>query len=103
MAAATELSTVTGSSAPTKATKQAAGSKALAGTRALLTCRPLAHLLASGPLPLSRLRHDNCLQAHYGKYEPTILELKRKYEAAMKEKMLAVLERDKMAAKVGQG
>lgn len=40
------------------------------------------------------------LQAHYAKYEPTILELKRKYEAAMKEKMLAGLERDKMAAKV---
>lgn len=43
------------------------------------------------------------LQAHYGKYEPTILELKRKYESAMKEKMLAGLERDKMAAKVGMG
>ena len=40
-------------------------------------------------------------KAHYGKYEPTILELKRKYESAMKEKMLAGLERDKMAAKVG--
>ncbi|KAI8471064.1 MAG: flagellar WD repeat-containing protein Pf20 [Monoraphidium minutum] len=39
------------------------------------------------------------LKAHYGKYEPTILELKRKYEAAMKEKMLAGLDRDKMAAK----
>ncbi|WIA16110.1 hypothetical protein OEZ85_012829 [Tetradesmus obliquus] len=39
------------------------------------------------------------LKAHYAKYEPTILELKRKYEAAMKEKMLAGLERDKMAAK----
>ena len=41
------------------------------------------------------------LKAHYAKYEPTILELKRKYESAMKEKMLANLERDKMAAKVG--
>jgi hypothetical protein len=40
------------------------------------------------------------LQAHFAKYEPTILELKRKYEAAMKEKMLAGLDRDKMAAKV---
>jgi hypothetical protein len=39
-------------------------------------------------------------QAHYGKYEPTILELKRKYEGTMKEKTLANLERDKMAAKV---
>ncbi len=42
-------------------------------------------------------------KAHYSKYEPTILELKRKYEAAMKEKMLAGLDRDKMAAKVGGG
>jgi chromosome segregation ATPase len=40
------------------------------------------------------------LKAHFAKYEPTILELKRKYETAMKEKMLANLERDKMAAKV---
>lgn len=40
------------------------------------------------------------LQAHFAKYEPTILELKRKYELAMKEKMLAGLDRDKMAAKV---
>lgn len=40
------------------------------------------------------------LKDHYAKYEPTILELKRKYEAAMKEKMLMSLERDKLAAKV---
>jgi hypothetical protein len=40
------------------------------------------------------------VQAHFAKYEPTILELKRKYELAMKEKMLAGLDRDKMAAKV---
>lgn len=43
-----------------------------------------------------------CVQAHFAKYEPTILELKRKYELAMKEKMLAGLDRDKMAAKVSQ-
>jgi hypothetical protein len=42
------------------------------------------------------------VQAHFAKYEPTILELKRKYEAAMKEKMLAGLDRDKMAARVSQ-
>ncbi len=42
------------------------------------------------------------LQAHFSKYEPTILELRRKYEAAMKEKMLAGLERDRMAARVSQ-
>lgn len=41
-----------------------------------------------------------CVQAHFAKYEPTILELKRKFELAMKEKMLAGLDRDKMAAKV---
>lgn len=33
------------------------------------------------------------LKDHYAKYEPTILELKRKYETAMKEKMMATLER----------
>lgn len=40
------------------------------------------------------------LKDHYAKYQPTILELKRKYEAAMKEKMLMSLERDKLAAKM---
>jgi hypothetical protein len=38
-------------------------------------------------------------QDHYAKYEPTILELKRKYELAMKEKMLMSIEKDKVAAK----
>lgn len=47
-------------------------------------------------------RWDGMLQAHFAKYEPTILELKRKYELAMKEKMLAGLDRDKMAAKVSR-
>jgi hypothetical protein len=36
------------------------------------------------------------LKAHYAKYEPTIVELRRKYEVAMKEKMLLSLERDKL-------
>jgi hypothetical protein len=55
--------------------------------------------LCSAPMhPLTPLRPR--MQAHYAKYEPTILELKRKYEAAMKEKMLSGLERDKLAAKV---
>ncbi|GLI70980.1 hypothetical protein VaNZ11_016084 [Volvox africanus] len=40
------------------------------------------------------------LKEHYAKYEPTILELKKKYEVLMKEKMMACLERDKLAAKV---
>ena len=40
------------------------------------------------------------LKDHYAKYEPTILELKKKYEAAMKEKMLMSIEKDKVAAKV---
>ncbi|PNH08137.1 Flagellar WD repeat domain-containing protein [Tetrabaena socialis] len=40
------------------------------------------------------------LKEHYAKYEPTILELKKKYETLMKEKMMASLERDKLASKV---
>jgi sperm-associated antigen 16 protein len=45
--------------------------------------------------------HGNDMpQEHYAKYEPTILELKRKYEVAMKEKMLATIERDKLATRL---
>jgi len=40
------------------------------------------------------------LQEHFAKYEPTILELKRKYETAMKEKMLVSLERDKLTTRM---
>ena len=40
------------------------------------------------------------LRKHYSQYEPTITELKRKYELAMKEKMLVRLERDRLLAKV---
>lgn len=40
------------------------------------------------------------LQDHFAKYEPTILELKRKYETAMKEKMLVTLDRDKVTQKL---
>ena len=40
------------------------------------------------------------LRKHYAQYEPTIVELKRKYELAMKSKMLTQLESDKMSAKV---
>jgi len=40
------------------------------------------------------------LKKHYEAYEPTIAELKDKYEAAMKEKMLMRLERDRTKAKV---
>lgn len=43
------------------------------------------------------------LKEHFAKYEPTILELKKKYETAMKEKMLISIERDKVAAKIDQG
>lgn len=42
------------------------------------------------------------LQDHFAKYEPTILELKKKYEAAMKEKMMVSLERDRLAARTEQ-
>lgn len=40
------------------------------------------------------------LRKHYQQYEPTIKELRHKYEVAMKEKMLIRLERDRMLAKV---
>ena len=40
------------------------------------------------------------LRKHFSHYEPTIKELRHKYEVAMKEKMLMRLERDRMAAKV---
>ena len=40
------------------------------------------------------------LRKHYAQYEPTIVELKRKYELAMKSKMLTQLESDKMSPKV---
>jgi len=40
------------------------------------------------------------LRKHYSQYEPTIKELRHKYEVAMKEKMLMRLERDKLAGKV---
>lgn len=39
------------------------------------------------------------LKAHYAQYEPTIKELRHKYEVAMKEKMLMTLERDRMVQK----
>lgn len=40
------------------------------------------------------------LRKHFAHYEPTIRELRHKYEVAMKEKMLVRLERDRMAAKL---
>jgi len=40
------------------------------------------------------------LRAHFAHYEPTITELRHKYEVAMKEKMLMRLERDRIIAKV---
>merc|ERR1719159_900572 len=39
------------------------------------------------------------LKRHYEQYEPTLTELRHKYEVAMKEKMLMRLERDRFAAK----
>jgi hypothetical protein len=42
------------------------------------------------------------LKAHYAQYEPTLKELKSKYESLMKEKTLTRLERDRLAAKVGR-
>ncbi|KXZ47989.1 hypothetical protein GPECTOR_31g352 [Gonium pectorale] len=40
------------------------------------------------------------LKEHYAKYEPTILELRKKYETLMKEKMMACLERDKLLSRL---
>lgn len=40
------------------------------------------------------------LKEHYAKYEPTIIELKKKYETAMKEKMLVTLDRDKVQTRL---
>ena len=40
------------------------------------------------------------LRKHYAQYEPTIKELKRKYELAMKEKMLVRIERDRLLQKL---
>merc|ERR1719201_3293038 len=39
------------------------------------------------------------LKKHYEQYEPTLTELRHKYECAMKEKMLMRLERDRFATK----
>ena len=40
------------------------------------------------------------LRAHYAAYEPTLRQLKQKYETAMKEKMLSRLERDRAVGQV---
>eukprot|EP00057_Strongylocentrotus_purpuratus_P034520 XP_795557.3 PREDICTED: sperm-associated antigen 16 protein [Strongylocentrotus purpuratus] len=40
------------------------------------------------------------LKRHYGSYEPTLQQLKQKYEAVMKERMLAKLERDRAVNQV---
>mmetsp|Transcript_59542 Transcript_59542/g.128834 ORF Transcript_59542/g.128834 Transcript_59542/m.128834 type:complete len:584 (+) Transcript_59542:27-1778(+) len=40
------------------------------------------------------------LKRHYEQYEPTLTELRHKYEVAMKEKMLMRLERDRFLARV---
>jgi sperm-associated antigen 16 protein len=49
----------------------------------------------------SRLIKDiKLLKDHYKKYEPTIKALKRKYEAAMKEKTLVSMDREKLKDRV---
>ena len=42
------------------------------------------------------------LKKHYAQYEPTIKELKRKYELAMKEKMLTRIEKDRLEARIAR-
>jgi len=40
------------------------------------------------------------LKKHYASYEPTLRQLKHKYELAIKEKMLTKLERDRAVGQV---
>lgn len=40
------------------------------------------------------------LKRHYAQYEPTLQQLKKKYEVAMKEKMLSKLEKDRAVGQV---
>lgn len=40
------------------------------------------------------------LKTHYGSYEPTLQQLRQKYENAMKEKMLTKLERDRAVGQI---
>ena len=40
------------------------------------------------------------MKHHYSNYEPTLRQLKTKYETAMKEKMLTKLERDRAVGQV---
>ena len=40
------------------------------------------------------------LKKHYSQYAPTITELRKKYETAMKEKMLVKLDRDRIQSNV---
>lgn len=42
------------------------------------------------------------LKKHYSLYEPTLGEMRHKYESAMKEKMLTRLEKDRLAAKASE-
>ncbi len=37
---------------------------------------------------------------HYSKYEPAIAQLRKKYEDTSKEKMLVIIDRDRIKAKV---
>lgn len=44
--------------------------------------------------------HVFSFQSHYASYEPTLRQLKTKYETAMKEKMLSKLEKDRALGQV---
>ena len=49
----------------------------------------------------NKLIHDiKRLKKHYETYDPTLKQLQHKYEAAMKEKMLVKLERDKLSVRL---
>lgn len=62
--------------------------------KSLKFCVPLSLSSFLCPQDLRRLRR------HFDSYEPTLVELRKKYETAMKEKMLIRLERDRVKAKV---
>ncbi len=77
---------------------------ACAGQGRQLTLGLLTGACPPARLPLqekNRLLGDfKRLREHYSKYEPTILELKKKYEGALREKALLALERDRCRGKV---
>ena len=61
--------------------------------------RPGSWTLCQLIIPYSVLYVWVCV-CHVCRYEPTLVEMRKKYESAIKEKMLIRLERDRMKARV---